>query len=299
VALVVRATGTTRLLRSAHHQQREQARHHNTPALLAAMHAPIVAPSVCVGAPLRTRARAPAAAPPAACASSAPRCSATRFAAAATARLAPARLAPARRAARTPLPPPRAESGAAEQPLACPELASLAGCTIYSAASSAPCPAGSLVPPVGTTLVPFFTQFGDFDSFELAQRLVDALPALAAAGVRVAAIGVGTPAAARAFAQFTNFPLDMLYADPDAACYEALRFAPGAGRPGGPLPLLNAVPGQVKLLAMCAGLGSPGTLTEVFRGYLVRIRMRVGVTSCHAFCAETDAKCASIIVVSG
>jgi hypothetical protein len=134
------------------------------------------------------------------------------------------------------------------------------------------------VPPVGTTLVPFFTQFGDFDSFELAQRLVDALPALAAAGVRVAAIGVGTPAAARAFAQFTNFPLDMLYADPDAACYDALRFAPGAGRPGGPLPQLSAAPGQLKLLAMCAGLGSPGTLTEVFRGYLVRacVRVRAG-----------------------
>jgi hypothetical protein len=31
-------------------------------------------------------------------------------------------------------------------------------------------------------LVPFLTQFGDFDSWELAQKLVDRLPELKAAG---------------------------------------------------------------------------------------------------------------------
>lgn len=152
----------------------------------------------------------------------------------------------------------------------CAELAALSECTVYAAPSGAPTPAGSLVASAGTTLLLCFTQFGDFDSFELAQRMVDALPALRAAGVAVVAFGVGTPEAARAFAKFTNFPPELLYADPTAACYAALRFAPGAGRAGGPLPALQAAPGGVKLLAMCAGLGSPGTLNEVFRGYLVR-----------------------------
>jgi hypothetical protein len=150
------------------------------------------------------------------------------------------------------------------------ELAALAGCTVYAASTGAPSPAASLVSPSGTVLLPFFTQWGDFDSFELAQRLVDALPALDAAGVRVAAVGLGTVEGARLFSRLTNFPLDRLHADPDAACYAALGFAPGAGRPGGPLSLLQGTPGGVKLLAMCAGLGSPGTLAEVFRGYLVR-----------------------------
>jgi len=148
------------------------------------------------------------------------------------------------------------------------ELAALSGCTVYAALTGAPVPAASLVPPSGTVVLLFLTQWGDFDSFELAQRLVDALPALAAANVRIAAVGVGSVAGARLFSELTSFPLELLHADPDAACYAALGFAPGAGRAGGPFPVLQGLPGSAKLLAMCAGLGSPGTLTEVFRGYL-------------------------------
>lgn len=67
-----------------------------------------------------------------------------------------------------------------------------------------------------------------------------------------------------------RFPIDKLYADKAAGCYKALGFAPGWGREGGPgawaakLPFVN---GYVKLLVMCAGIGSPGTLREVIRGY--------------------------------
>ena len=190
------------------------------------------------------------------------------------ARVAPRRRASAPRQRLAPA-PPRTLRCTASADGAAPggvvsELAALSGCTVFSAATGAPAPAASLVPPAGTCLLPFFTQWGDFDSFELAQRLVDALPALADAGVRVAAVGVGSVEGARLFARLTNFPLDMLHADPEAACYAALGFAPGAGRAGGPLAELQGAPGAVKLLAMCAGLGSPGTLAEVFRGYLVR-----------------------------
>ena len=113
-------------------------------------------------------------------------------------------------------------------------------------------------------------QAGDFDSFESAQYLVDELPALDAAGVKVVAVVIGTPAAARNFAQKTNFPVDRLYADERAEAVAALGCAPGWGREGGPgawaakLPFVN---GYVKLLVMCAGVGSPGTLKEVIGGY--------------------------------
>ena len=194
-------------------------------------------------------------------------------------RLAPAPLRPphaARCAGRT-LRCAATAGGATPDGSVVSELAALSGCTIFAASTGAPVPAASLVAPSGTVLLPFFTQWGDFDSFELAQRLVDALPALAAANVRVAAVGVGSVAGARLFSELTNFPLELLHADPDAACYAALGFAPGAGRAGGPLPALQGVSGTAKLFAMCAGLGSPGTLAEVFRGYLVR------ECRCHAF----------------
>jgi hypothetical protein len=178
----------------------------------------------------------------------------------------PARVAPARRATA------RCRAVAVAAGAASPELAALSGCTVLAASSGEQTSADSLVSPQGVSLLLLFTQFGDFDSFELAQRLVDALPALDAAGVRVAAVGVGSPSAARRFCALTNWPAERLHADPSGTSHAALGLVPGAGRPGGALAdtPLAAASGGVKLLAMCAGLGSPGTLTEVFRGYMVR-----------------------------
>jgi hypothetical protein len=51
-----------------------------------------------------------------------------------------------------------------------------------------------------------------------------------------------------------------------------LGFSPGFGRPGGAFgwigEKLPAINGYAKLLVMCAGVGSPGTLAAVFGGYL-------------------------------
>ena len=96
--------------------------------------------------------------------------------------------------------------------------------------------------------------------------MVDLLPAARAAGLEVACVVIGSLDAARAFAGFTNLPRSCLYADPDACCYSALGFEPGAGR-GAEAQWLSGAPGMVKLMAMCAGIGSPGTLQEVLRGY--------------------------------
>ena len=143
---------------------------------------------------------------------------------------------------------------------------------VVSAATGASVEASSLLADApGRVLLPFLTQFGDFDSFETAQKLVDYLPQLAAGGVTVAAVGIGSRDAALAFAAKTKFPADLLYADADGSAAAALRFSPGCGRKGGALPFLEALPpslGIAKLLLMCAGVGSPGTLAEVFRGYL-------------------------------
>ena len=132
--------------------------------------------------------------------------------------------------------------------------------------------AASVVPATGRVLVPFLTQFADFDSWELAQKLVDDLPRLEEAGVAVVAVGIGSAASARAFCDKTNFPMDKLYADETGEAYAALRFAPGFGREGGALGWLESaapfVNGYAKLLVMCAGIGSPGTLAAVFGGYL-------------------------------
>ena len=163
---------------------------------------------------------------------------------------------------------PSSDSPAAPLASSSPELAALAGRTVIRASDGAEVDVAALVPPSSAQLLLFLTHTADFDSFEQATQLVDVLPALAAAGVGVTAVCIGTRGAAEAFSSFTRFPADRLYSDASAACYAALGFAPGAGRPGGPAQWLAPASGMAKLMVMCAGIGSPGTLPEVFRGYL-------------------------------
>ena len=78
---------------------------------------------------------------------------------------------------------------------------------------------GEAIPGEGRVAALFLTQFGDFDSWELAQRVTDDLGTLREANVRVVAIGIGSVDAAKEFAKRTNFPLENLYADVDAKCH--------------------------------------------------------------------------------
>ena len=107
-------------------------------------------------------------------------------------------------------------------------------------------------------LVVVLGQLGDFDSIEYAQALVPRLPELATAGVKVQLFGIGNAASAERFAAFTGFPLQQLIADASPVLHEALGLESGLQLPGGPWP---------GFLLMCAGVGSPGTLREVLRGY--------------------------------
>ena len=107
-------------------------------------------------------------------------------------------------------------------------------------------------------LVLLFPQLGDFDSLEYAQALVAVGPQLEAAGLAVLAIGIGDEAGRQRFCAFTGFPPERLQVDAEPRLHRALGLYGGLQLVGGPWP---------NLLLMCAGLGSPGTLAEVLRGY--------------------------------
>ncbi len=107
-------------------------------------------------------------------------------------------------------------------------------------------------------LVLLLSQLGDFDSLEYAQALVPLLPRLQAAGIEVIAIGIGDEAGRQRFCGFTGFPAERLQVEATPELHRALGLYPGLTTPGGAWPAL---------LLMCAGIGSPGTLAEVLRGY--------------------------------
>ena len=107
-------------------------------------------------------------------------------------------------------------------------------------------------------LVLVWPQLGDFDSMEYAQALVPQLPRLEAAGVSLLAIAIGNQAGRQRFCTYTSFPANNLLADANANLHQSLGLYAGLQQFGTALP---------NLLLMCAGFGSPGTLSEVLRGY--------------------------------
>ena len=107
-------------------------------------------------------------------------------------------------------------------------------------------------------LVIVMGQLGDFDSMEYAQALVPRLAELELARIDLQAFAIGDAAGAERFCTFTGFPRPALKVDSSAELHEALGLYAGLKVPGGPWP---------GFLLMCAGIGSPGTLQEVLRGY--------------------------------
>ena len=114
-------------------------------------------------------------------------------------------------------------------------------------------------------LVLVWPQLGDFDSLEYAWWLVRDMEALRSHAITVRAVGIGNITSGKRFCEFTGFPTEWLFIDPDAQLHQRLGLYKGLN-----LKLPGFSPGQnawLNLLLMCAGLGSPGTLKEVFRGY--------------------------------
>ncbi|KAG5535457.1 hypothetical protein RHGRI_023281 [Rhododendron griersonianum] len=68
------------------------------------------------------------------------------------------------------------------------------------------------------------------DNISDALALKESKPKFDAAGVKLIAVGVGTPDKARILAERLPFPLDCLYADPDRKAYDVLGLYYGIGR---------------------------------------------------------------------
>jgi AhpC/TSA antioxidant enzyme len=115
------------------------------------------------------------------------------------------------------------------------------------------------------TLVLVWPQLGDFDSLEYAWWLMRDRERWQPQNITMRAIGIGNRASGEQFCQYTGFPTDCLFVDPQAELHHQLGLYAG---------LSLKVPGfsarqnaWLNLLLMCAGIGSPGTLAEVLRGY--------------------------------
>lgn len=130
---------------------------------------------------------------------------------------------------------------------------------------------GKMLPPLESCspttpiLMLVWPQLGDFDTLEYAWWVKRERAKLAKTNIQVRAVGIGDRTAGEKFCLFTDFPAKDLYVDSSAKLHKSLNLYQGLSAS---LPGLNPQQaGYLNLLLMCAGIGSPGTLKEVFRGY--------------------------------
>lgn len=114
-------------------------------------------------------------------------------------------------------------------------------------------------------LVIVMPQLGDFDSLEYVWWLQKSREQLEVSEIVVRSIGIGNLAAGKRFCDYTGFPEKNLFVTPDATLHQKLGLYSGLSLN---IPRLSAAQNAwINLLLMCAGIGSPGTLREVLRGY--------------------------------
>ncbi len=114
-------------------------------------------------------------------------------------------------------------------------------------------------------LVVILPQLGDFDSLEYVWWLKRESAKLKDKNITVRAIGIGDRHSGSKFCEYTGFSPEHLFVDPDAAIHRQLKLYSGLSVK---FPLLSTgFNAWLNLMLMCAGIGSPGTLSEVFRGY--------------------------------
>ncbi|KAK2981216.1 hypothetical protein RJ640_030605 [Escallonia rubra] len=82
----------------------------------------------------------------------------------------------------------------------------------------------------GIAVVALLRHFGCPCCWELASKLKESKARFDSAGVKLIAIGVGTPDKARILAERLPFPPDCLYADPERKAYDVLGLYYGFGR---------------------------------------------------------------------
>ena len=115
-------------------------------------------------------------------------------------------------------------------------------------------------------LVLVLPQAGDFDTMEYVWWVVRDTEKINNLNIEVRAVTIGNIAAGKRFCEYTQFPAKHLFIDPTAQLHQSLGLYQGLSLSIPGLSLQQQ--GYLNLLLMCAGIGSPGTLKEVFRGYV-------------------------------
>ncbi|KAJ8901130.1 hypothetical protein NDN08_004990 [Rhodosorus marinus] len=124
--------------------------------------------------------------------------------------------------------------------------------------------------------VVFLTHFGDFTSWELGQQISQKISIFDEKDIPVICIGLGSVDNAQKYSQLLSINKSLVFADEPGNCHTALGFSKGFA----PDADVNA---YVKLLPMLAGIGSPGTIQEVLRGYTGDRRAKPIFTSPNLF----------------
>jgi AhpC/TSA antioxidant enzyme len=115
-------------------------------------------------------------------------------------------------------------------------------------------------------LIAVCPQLGDFDSLEYAWWLHRDLDRLVTNNLTIRMVGIGNRSAGKKFCDFTGFPAEWLFVDTQAKLHTQLKLYPGLSLK---IPAFSiAQNAWFNLMLMCAGIGSPGTLREVLRGYV-------------------------------
>ena len=153
----------------------------------------------------------------------------------------------------------------------------LRGASVLDPATGAAAPVLQGLTSGQRALVVLAPQLGDFDSAEYAEQLAAAYGDLGAADIGLRFVGIGDAAAAKRFAAFNGLPLECVRVDPCGSLHARLQLHAGPDWDVPPfmarlLPADAAVQARARAwlnyMAMCAGLGSRGTLREIARGYL-------------------------------
>ena len=118
---------------------------------------------------------------------------------------------------------------------------------------------------VNLLLVLVLPQLGDFDSLEYVWWLQKEARFLENKQITIRAIGIGDRASGERFCHYTGLERTSLFVDSNAELHQKLALYRGLSLkiPG----LSQSQNAWLNLMLMCAGIGSPGTLGEVFRGY--------------------------------
>ncbi len=108
-------------------------------------------------------------------------------------------------------------------------------------------------------LIIFLGLLGDFDSFEYCQQLISILPLLKQNNIQLYSIAIGTEKSKNRFCNYIGYPHNSLIMVQNNNIHRELQLCNGMD---------TGINHLLDLLLMCAGIGSPGTLKEVLRGYI-------------------------------